>query len=287
MGPTASGKSALAEALADQLDAHLINADAFQIYRGMDIGTGKSDHRTRYSLLDIRNPDESFGVGEFVELASQVLRERFEIGQNVVMVGGTGLYIRALTEGYSEMHPEPPEEIRTYVNKLFIDEGLPKLIEKLVSVTGNPEPNLDVMNPMRVKRALEKALFPAIPLNVDVPAFRIEKIGLLLSSDETIHKIVTRVAEMMQNGWVTEVKELLSSGYGINDPGFRAIGYRTIAEHLEGQLDIEQVTEQVKTETIRYAKRQRTWLRKEPSLKIVGSLGEGLEIAARKITTDE
>src|SRR5471030_1762482 len=107
MGPTASGKTEVAEALADQLCAQLVNADAFQIYQGMDVGTAKPLRKADYRLVDIRNPSEGFGVGEFVTLAQEVLSECWEAGKNVVVVGGTGLYMRALFEEYAEMAQAP------------------------------------------------------------------------------------------------------------------------------------------------------------------------------------
>ena len=105
MGPTASGKTHLAESLADRLDALLINADAFQVYRDMDIGTAKPDAKERYRLIDFKNPDEGFGVGEWVRLALNCLSEAWSEKRSVVVVGGTGFYIRALFESYGEMKP--------------------------------------------------------------------------------------------------------------------------------------------------------------------------------------
>ncbi|MEI8282612.1 MAG: isopentenyl transferase family protein, partial [Armatimonadota bacterium] len=110
MGPTASGKSQVAEAIANRIDAAIINADAFQIYRGMDVGTGKSSDLTRYQLIDIRNPDQDFGVGEFVVLAADLLHEHFRNGKSVVICGGTGLYVRALIEQYGNLMPAPSPE---------------------------------------------------------------------------------------------------------------------------------------------------------------------------------
>ncbi len=103
MGPTASGKTSLAEALADKFDACLINGDAFQVYRGMDIGTAKPVNKDRYHLIDIKDPSEDFGVGEYVALAQSVLAEMWESQRNVIVVGGSGLYVRALFEEYSGM----------------------------------------------------------------------------------------------------------------------------------------------------------------------------------------
>src|SRR5205085_344215 len=113
MGPTASGKSSLAEALAEQLDAQLINADAFQVYRGMDIGTGKSSCKERYLLLDLVSPSQQFGLGEWLRLAVVELERLFAEGRSAIVVGGTGLYIRALMEEYAEISSAPDPQLRS------------------------------------------------------------------------------------------------------------------------------------------------------------------------------
>src|SRR5688572_23240532 len=112
MGPTASGKTDLAEHLADETGAQLINADAFQVYKGFDIGTAKSVNANRYELIDIREPDESFGVGEFVQLANAELERLFAGGTSAIVVGGTGLYVRALFEEYEAMSGPPDPQLR-------------------------------------------------------------------------------------------------------------------------------------------------------------------------------
>ncbi|MBZ0212587.1 MAG: (d)CMP kinase, partial [Nitrospirae bacterium] len=112
MGPTGSGKSDLAEALADRLGARLINSDAFQVYRGMDIGTGKSPRKAEYDLMDILDPSEPYGVGRFVEDASRAATVAFDFGRAAILVGGTGLYARALTEGYADLAPAPDPDLR-------------------------------------------------------------------------------------------------------------------------------------------------------------------------------
>src|SRR5687768_12536419 len=124
MGPTASGKTPLAEDLANHYSAQLINADAFQVYRGFDIGTAKPLHRDRYLLMDIREPNEQFAVGEFVDLAQQRLNELWELQRSGILVGGTGLYIRALMEEYSEMMSRPDHAVRERLDSLLRTEGL-------------------------------------------------------------------------------------------------------------------------------------------------------------------
>ena len=131
MGPTASGKTGLAEALADELDATLINADAFQIYRGMDIGTAKPKAKSRYALLDIKNPNEGYGVGEWAQSAQAIVQDAWIAAKSVIVVGGTGLYIRALFEEYDGLHPAPDPVLRSELELREQTEGLPALYAEL------------------------------------------------------------------------------------------------------------------------------------------------------------
>ena len=262
MGPTAAGKTDLAEQLATDLDAQLINADAFQIYQGMDIGTAKPERREHYKLLDIRRPDEGFGVGEFVEIASTILTDLFTDGRNAVVVGGTGLYIRALFEEYQDLAPEPDPHLREDLNRLDLATKVTMLRERDPSSAER----IDLRNPARVQRALERALAPSTSLCWSLPPYRRLKLALVPDVEETDARIARRVESMMQNGWVREVTELRERGYRADHPGFRAIGYRTLLRYLDGEIGREEATATTIAETRGYAKRQRTWLRSEPNL---------------------
>ena len=157
MGPTASGKTALAEGLADRLGAVLVNADAFQAYRGMDVGTAKPENRGRYRLLDIKKPDETYGVGEFCVRAAEELHGVHEEGRSAVVVGGTGQYVRALFEEYRDLMPDPDPALRARVDREAGGGGVggPR---HGASATGLPRspPRTDLRNPVRVTRALER-----------------------------------------------------------------------------------------------------------------------------------
>lgn len=274
MGPTASGKTPLAERLAAHYDAELVNADAFQVYRGLDIGTAKPSDRERYHLLDILNPDQGFGVGEWVRLASLVLQDAFERSRNVIVVGGTGLYIRALFEGYAEMAEPPDPELRTSLERREASEGLPSLALDLWSLAPEIAARTDLKNPARVRRALERLASPPSRLAFEMPAFKKRKIAIIPDKELLETRISARIFEMVQNGWVREVQGLRDAGYLPEHPGFRAIGYRSIWDAMVGATDLDQATATTIVETRRYAKRQRTWLRSEPELNVL-SLGSG------------
>jgi len=266
MGPTASGKTALAEALADRFDAQLINADAFQVYRGLDIGTAKPEDKSRYLLLDIKDATESFGVGEFVQRASEILWTLHREGRSAVVVGGTGLYIRALTEGYDEMSPAPDPALRADLVRREKEVGLEALAQELGTLDPIAAARIDLNNPARVRRALERVLDPRPPIQVVLPKFRQKKIALNPKVEISNARIDLRIESMVQNGWVDEARRLVGEGIPGDAPGLRAIGYRGLCDHVRGVLSLGDALKGIALETRQYAKRQRTWLRSEPNL---------------------
>jgi tRNA dimethylallyltransferase len=266
MGATASGKTDLAEALADQVGARLINADAFQIYRGMDIGTSKPASKARYDLIDIRNPDESFGVGEFIKLVLPLLDKGFLEKQDVIVVGGTGLYVRALFQEYGELSPQPDPELRKTLVEREIREGLESLHRELHQKRPDLAEKTDPRNPARVRRALERALTQEEPFRFQLPKFKKLKFCKSRSGFDLKWFIEERICRMIEAGWPSEVEKLIKDGYSEGCPGFRAIGYREIRAFVEGKLDLQEAIATTIVQTRQYAKRQRTWLRSEPEL---------------------
>lgn len=262
MGPTASGKSAVAEAIADRLDAELLNADAFQVYRGMDIGTAKPDRRERYRLLDLKDPDESYGVGEYVLDAAEILRDAYSRGRHAVVVGGTGLYVRALFEEYAGMGQVPPSELREELMATPVEALATRLREEHPEVAAR----IDLQNPVRVRRALERILAPSPSIPLRLPEYAKLKLAIVPDVSETDARITRRAEQMVQNGWIQEVRNLVDLGYKSDDPGFRAIGYRTLCRYLDGEVELGDAVATTIAETKRYAKRQRSWLRSEPNL---------------------
>ena len=260
LGPTGSGKSELAEALADSLDAELINADAFQVYRGLDIGTNKSSRKGDYALIDIKSPNEGYGVGEFVLDANHELARIYEQGKNAIVVGGTGLYIRALYEEYRELAPAPSPDLREKLRSAPLAELLAEL-DRL-----SPGLGIDRNNRIRVQRALEKALAPTAPIDFRLPPFRKVKLGLETDPLELAHALDQRVLKLLDKGWIGEVEGLLSKGVLVDSPAFRAIGYAEISHFLRDKLTFEGLVETIQLQTRQYAKRQRAWMRSEPNL---------------------
>lgn len=279
LGPTASGKSSVAESIAEQHDAVILNGDAFQVYRGMNIGTAKPSDTSRYELLDLKNPDEDFGVGEYVLLAAERLNHHFQNGRNVILCGGTGLYIRALIEEYKDLRPAPSPELRRQLNQTVPDELRYRLETEFPEVAART----DLNNPIRVSRALERALSDETPIQFSVPPFSKKKIGIVPETNISELSIAHRTSSMLQNDWVSEVKQLLGDGYGPGNPGFRAIGYNVIVDYIRGEIEEDIPVETIISETRQYAKRQRTWLRSEPRLEVYSSPSEAIGATNRWI----
>lgn len=266
MGQTASGKTVLAEAVASLTGAQLVNSDAFQVYRGLDIGTAKPLRHDLYELLDLCDPSESFGLGEWIRLADVLLKRLFLEGRSVVLVGGTGLYVRALLEGYADMAQAPHPEVRAEFELREAKEGLGALADELSQIAPQVALRTDLKNPVRVRRALERLRCSQRIDRRPLPNFRVHKFAVEVSPNEIDDRIGDRVRFMMQNGWIQEVERLREKGYSRDDPGLRAIGYRRIWDHLDDNCSLDEAMEKATLETRQYAKRQRTWLRKEPRL---------------------
>lgn len=282
MGPTASGKTSVAEALASRLDAKLVNADAFQVYRGFDIGTAKPRDKTRYELLDIKDPDEVYGVGEFVLRAQPLLNSLFVEGRSAVFVGGTGYYIRALFEEWQDLMGAPDPQVRSHFEDREREAGLEGLVQDLVRSAPDIADKTDLKNPVRVRRALERLESQKERIAVQLPAFRKLKVALDSERHSLNSRIEARTEAMLNDGWVEEVRFLLSQGVKESDPAMRAIGYRCLARFIAGMVNLEEASESIKAEVKQYAKRQVTWLRTEPRLEWVKLQGNP-ESAVRAI----
>lgn len=276
MGPTASGKTAFAEALSDETGFQLINADAFQVYRWLDIGTGKSARRREYLMMDLAEPREQFGAGQWLQQTSLHLAKLFEEERGAIIVGGTLYYVRALFEGYTDMRGAPPEKRRVELDLLSREE--------LLEILHNREPEalvgLDTMNRVRVQRAVERT--EALPISWETPAFR--KVKLILDADpDTLRtRITQRVDDMMAEGWLDEVSSLPRHGVEREDPGMRAHGYRALWDVVFRGSNRDEARVGIASEVAQYAKRQRTWLRKEPNGVKMPSQDEGNALAAAK-----
>jgi tRNA dimethylallyltransferase len=273
VGPTASGKSALALALAEASGGEIVNADALQVYRGLDIGTAKPSREERrrvpHHLVDILDPGERYSAGEFARRAKVAISEIAARGRVAILVGGSGLYLRALWSGIAPL-PPADAEVRGRLLARLEREGLTGLYRELADVDPQSASRLGPGDTQRILRALEVALatgetlsswIARQPFGAEPVAMR--KIGLTLPRALLYDAIAARVRTMLDAGWLDEVRALLAGGVDRDSPAFQAIGYRQWVEFLAGAADFGASLQQVVTLTRRFAKRQETWFRRE------------------------
>ena len=279
VGATATGKSELGLALAEEIGGEIVNADALQAYRGLDIGTAKPGAADRarapHHLIDILEPHEVYSAGEFARRARAAIAEIQERGRTPVVVGGSGFYLRALFSGLSPL-PSGNPETRQALRERLEKEGLGALRADLERLDPKTAARLEPGDTQRTMRALEVVLATGRPLSswqeeqplgtqgiAEIPAVRV---GLTLPRSILYDRIAGRVAWMMEAGWLGEVAGLLQQGLSPRLPAFQAIGYRQLVRHLEGNGSLEQAVAEIVRETRRFAKRQETWFRKEPDV---------------------
>jgi tRNA dimethylallyltransferase len=275
VGATATGKSAVAFAAARALGGEIVNADALQVYRGLDIGTAKpsSEERAavRHHLFDVLDPHERFSAGEFARRARAALDEIASRGAPAILVGGSGLYLRALWGGLAPI-PAVDPAVRRALGERLAAEGLPALRAELERRDAATAARLGENDSQRIVRALAVALSTGRPLSAwhaEAPPperLAVRKIGLTLPRAVLYDRIAARVQQMMDRGWLAEVRRLLDAGVPRDAPALQAIGYSDWIRHFDGETDLRETVEAVVRATRRYAKRQETWFRREPGI---------------------
>ncbi len=270
-GPTGVGKTALALDLAHRLQTEIINADSMQVYRFMDIGTAKPTAQERLSvphhLLDVVNPDDPFDAALYAEMARSIVAALHGQGKIPLVVGGTGLYMKALTRGICPGAPSSLEERSRLLCELD-ERGITALHEELKEVDpllgGKIHPN----DRQRTLRALEVFRVTGLPLShwQELHRFRecrYETIKIVLNRDrqELYRRIDRRVHTMMNEGLLNEVEGLLRMGFGPDLKSMQSLGYSQLARHLSGECSLDEAVSEIQRETRRYAKRQLTWFR--------------------------
>ena len=288
VGPTASGKSSLAQQVAARLDGEVISADSMQIYKGMDIGTGKvlpQDRIVVHHGLDLVDPGEPFSAALFQAYARRCFEDIDARGKASVLCGGTGFYVRAAIDDYD--FPEGEQvgnAIRNEYNALAEREGAQAVWKRLYELDRESAEIIPENDVKRVVRALElldtgttyarqKEKLAHIPQKV--PAVFV---GLSVEPGLLRVRIDERVDEMVERGLVDEVKGLLAEGFreGITAP--QAIGYKEIVSYLDGDATLDEAIESIKIATHRYAKRQRTWFRKDERINWIDADGSDIEL---------
>jgi tRNA dimethylallyltransferase len=276
LGPTASGKSALAMALAQRVDGEIVACDSQQVYIGMDVGTGKPTRDDRrlvpHHLLDLVHPDEAFHAARWAALARVAITRIAARGHLPIVVGGTGLYYRALTVGLFEA-PPPDEEIRERHRGEAERVGIAALHDRLAVVDPIAAAAVGRHDLIRISRALEIFEQTGTPISTlrraaQAPAGDLQAHAIVLDPpvSELRTRIERRVAEMMAAGFLDEVRALRVAGYGPSLRPLQALGYQQLGAHLDGACPLPQAVAETVTATVAYARRQRTWFRKESSV---------------------
>lgn len=269
VGPTGIGKSHLALRLATGFNGEIVSADSRQVYRFMDIGTAKPSleelSQVPHHLIDIINPDDIFSLAHYQELAYQAIDDIHRRGRLPFLVGGSGLYVRAVLEGWQIPRVSPDDEFRYNIEKKAEDTGADELYRELLSIDPEAAGKIDRRNVRRIARALEvhtKANRPFSELGRKKdPGFDIFIIGLTLERSELYRVVDRRVDMMIEKGLVAEVEKLLEMGYDFTLPAMSGIGYRQIRQYLNGETTLEQAVAKIKTETHRFIRHQYAWFR--------------------------
>lgn len=291
MGPTASGKTGLAMALARALPAEIISVDSALVYREMDIGTAKPSPGQRaevpHHLIDLLDPTEAYSAGRFRRDALAAMEAVRGRGRLPILVGGTMLYFRALLRGLAEL-PEADPAVRAELEEAAAARGWPALHAELARVDPVSAARIHPGDSQRIQRALEVWRLSGTPLSqlqaagaTPPEGWQFVRIGLAPESRTLLHEAIERrFHAMMDAGFLGEIARLRARGDlhpGL--PSMRAVGYRQLWAHAEGECSLEEAMQNAITATRRLAKRQMTWLRAEAGLQWVSDPGDGLEVA--------
>ena len=284
-GATATGKSSLSVELAQAIDAEIINADSMQVYRGMDIGTAKISIEERqgipHHMLDVLDVNQDSTVAWYQSSAREVIDEIHSRGKSVVMVGGTGLYIKAVIDELN--FPDTDPMVRHTLNKEAEDLGIDAMFARLEKLDPAAAIAIDRANLRRIIRALEVIEITGKPFTANLP--REESIrypearqfGLVMDRELLSERIDQRVNTMFENGFVEEVQKLMSSGLLEGRTAQRALGYSQIVSHLQGETSLDAAVEETKRATRQYARRQETWFSRDVRIKWISTRQPRLE----------
>ena len=277
VGPTAIGKTSLGIKLAQKFKADVISADSRQIYKGMPIGTAAptADEQSmaKHHFVEFLTPDKLYSAGDFEKDAIKFLEEYFKTCPIAIMVGGSGLYVKGVVEGFD--HLPADLEIRKTLNAKFEAEGIDPLQGELEKLDPKHYSKMDTKNPQRVIRALEVCLTTGKPfssfhksdVNADKNAgerpFNIIQVGIEAPREVVNERIAKRTQIMFDQGWVEETKKLLPYR---DENSLNTLGYKEIFAHLNGDMTLEEAQERIVISTRQFAKRQITWFRKDKSI---------------------
>lgn len=273
LGPTASGKTEIAIQLAQRLNAEIVSVDSRQIYRQMDIGTAKptaeEQQVARHHLIDCVDITQPFSVADYQSLADAAIANIQNRGKQVLLVGGAGLYFRAIVDGLFE-GPAAAPSFRNQLEQDAAEHGVDVLHNRLRTCDPESAERIHPNNVVRVIRALEVYELTGIPMSEHQQQWKPETLrfpfiafGLTMPRDLLYSRIEHRVDIMLANGLIAEVESLLAAGYSSDNFALQSFGYRELITYLDGKCTYVEAIEKLKQNTRRFAKRQMTWFRKD------------------------
>ena len=284
LGPTAVGKSALGINLAKRLNGEVVSCDSTAVYRGFDIGTDKVPFAQRsgvpHHMIDVVDPADEYSAARYSREAAEVIRQISARGRVPILVGGTGLYYRALTRGFFP-GPSRDEVLRARLQRVAARRGVECLHAWLRRVDAAAAERIQARDLKRIVRALEVYLLTGRPITSHfadtaspVPEYTVSAIGLRISTEATAERVARRVDAQFEQGLLDEIRGLLAAGVPPTAHPFTGLVYRQALEHLNGVRDERATRELIVRENRRYARRQLIWFRKEPNLRWFYAAGE-------------
>ena len=300
-GPTASGKTALAVALAKAVDGEVVSCDSMQIYKKMDIGTAKPTLEEMsgipHHMLSVAEPDEDFSVSRYCEMATPIVEDILHRGKTAIIAGGTGLYMDALIRGNS-FAPYPSTGRRQELEQLAVQEGIEAVLCKLKEVDPESAAKLHPSDQKRIIRAMEVYLETGVTITEHnrktqaiPPRFSPVWFALEDENRQTLYdRIDRRVLQMLDHGLIAEIEALLASGVPEKATAMQAIGYKEFVDYLQGRSSLEDATALVQQASRHYAKRQLTWFRRNQNIhwlrRAAGETTEEILFKAKQNLTD-
>jgi tRNA dimethylallyltransferase len=275
VGPTASGKTEAGLAIAEAIGAEILSIDSMLVYRGMDIGTAKptaaQQARVRHHLLDLVDPSEPFGVAAFQAAAHEAAEDVRGRGLQPLLVGGSGLYLRAVVDELEFPGTQP--ETRSALEQEASALGAVRMYRRLADLDPVAASKIEPGNVRRIVRALEVAAITGRPFSSFAAAWdsywpeRMRAVGIRLGRESLEVRVEQRVQAMLASGWIGEVEALVERGFGGWLTSSKAIGYAELARHLSGELSLEDAVRQTVTRTRTLARRQMAWFRRDPRIR--------------------
>jgi tRNA dimethylallyltransferase len=295
VGSTASGKSSFALEFAHELKGQIINADSKQVFKFMDIGTGKPSSTDRgivkHHLYNIVDPDEDFSLGTYLELARSEISIMLNNGILPIIVGGTAQYLWALIEGWDVPKVKPNPSIRKALTNEAASLGSEALHDRLEQIDPRAAGNIHPRNLRRIIRALEVieetgSLFSDLRQKKD-PTWKTDVFGMGISRSTLAKRIQNRVHNQLSEGWIEEVSELLKMGYDKNLPSFSALGYREVIAYLQGDLSLTETEKEITRLTTKFSNKQYGWFRlKDPRINWINTEVKDYNILAKEIANN-